>query len=423
MARDIPFKPRFYIDHLQYIRHSGILPIWDFDWMTDGSQDVVKQSYIGWRDSYSYQNEGSNYYLNSPNKVKNMFDFNPTKYTRWNYSEDLSGTGYRDNTYQWFWIYSGIDKISDWEGKWYYGALGHNMYNNNTKLGFRFSKYDGSSGSANVDGQSSGYSLNSKEIINNCESPEYNGFSLNEIKSSTMPNDDMNKWIDFRLNVDGIGLEGSLNDLAIGTITFGKIFDLSISSDLKMTMSYEYGTKGKESKGGGYLSSIDWWQKPLWANSPAWELDQVRYDTDYLDVKKSSNNWRKSGRRVYDLSFTFLTSDELLATSGVLDGTTLAPNIFNGDTTADLTDEREDGSSASVADETTPISIINDHSFFSQVIHKTMGFHLPFIFHPNSTYCKPDGFMIARVDSRKGFQLEQLAPDLWRCKLRIKEVW
>ena len=64
MARDIPFKPRFYIDHLQYIRHSGILPIWDFDWMTDGSQDVVKQSYIGWRDSYSYLNEGSNYYLN-----------------------------------------------------------------------------------------------------------------------------------------------------------------------------------------------------------------------------------------------------------------------------------------------------------------------------------------------------------------------
>ena len=66
---------------------------------------------------------------------------------------------------------------------------------------------------------------------------------------------------------------------------------------------------------------------------------------------------------------------------------------------------------------------MNDNSFFAQVVHKTMGFHLPFIFQPNSDYCKPDGFMLARVDSRSGFKLSQIAPDLWKCNLVIKEIW
>ena len=112
MARDIPFKPRFYIDHLQFLRHSGVLPVWDFNWSPTGAQDLPLQTYMGWRDSYSFNNEGTSFYLNQPENIPNMFDFNPTNFCRWNFSDDLAGTGTREDSYQWFWFYSGLEKVS-----------------------------------------------------------------------------------------------------------------------------------------------------------------------------------------------------------------------------------------------------------------------------------------------------------------------
>ena len=68
------------------------------------------------------------------------------------------------------------------------------------------------------------------------------------------------------------------------------------------------------------------------------------------------------------------------------------------------------------------INIMNDNSIYSQIVHKSMGFQLPFIFQPDTRYSKPDGFMLARVDE-KDFQVEQLMPDLYRIKMKIEEIW
>ena len=65
-------------------------------------------------------------------------------------------------------------------------------------------------------------------------------------------------------------------------------------------------------------------------------------------------------------------------------------------------------------------NIISDDNFYSQVIHKTNGGQLPFIFQPN----KDDNtnFAIAKFD-QNSFTLQQTAPNLYSVKCRIKEVW
>ena len=247
------------------------------------------------------------------------------------------------------------------------------------------------------------------EIINGLFPSNYNGFSIEEITAKPQ-DDDFSQWINFSIlnrqeNTD-------LGDLNLGAISFGKIFELSISSDMKMSMSYEYGYDSQISRSGSYLSNSKWFQKPTWAGLPAFELSKQE--------SADTIGFRKSGKRVYDLSFTYLTSDETLATSSVLDGTTLEGYLFEGDTSGDLTDKTADGYTASVHEE--KINIMNDHSIYSQITHKLMGFQLPFIFQPDTRYAKPDGFMLARVDE-KNFQVEQLMPDLWRVKMKIEEIW
>lgn len=381
MARDIPFKPRFFIDHLQFLKHTGIIGAFDSN-INDNIQVV--------------DNTGADFFTNE-NAMK-LFDFNPTNHINLPYSEynlqNLNGSEIRVK------FNTGLKKSSDWEGRWYIATLGHNFYSTNAKIRANFAVEQGPL-------QPNG--VWATEIINGMNPINYNGFSIEEITVKPQ-DDDYAKWINFSIFNRQSDID--LGDINLGAISFGKIFDLSISSDMKMSMSYEYGFDTKTSRNGAYLSNSRWFQKPLFAGFPAFELSK--------EESVDAIGFRKSGRRVYDLSFTYLSGDETLATSGVLDGTTLEGYLFEGDTSGDLTDTDTDNNIASVHE--ANINIMNDNSIYSQIVHKSMGFQLPFIFQPDTRYSKPDGFMLARVDE-KDFQVEQLMPDLYRIKMKIEEIW
>ena len=381
MARDIPFNPRFFIDHLQFLKHTGIIGAFDSN-INDNIQVV--------------DNTGAAFFTNE-NAMK-LFDFNPTNHINLPYSEynlqNLNGSEIRVK------FNTGLKKSSDWEGRWYIATLGHNFYSTNAKIRANFAVEQGPL-------QPNG--VWATEIINGMNPINYNGFSIEEITVKPQ-DDDYAKWINFSIFNRQSDID--LGDINLGAISFGKIFDLSISSDMKMSMSYEYGFDTKTSRNGAYLSNSRWFQKPLFAGFPAFELSK--------EESVDAIGFRKSGRRVYDLSFTYLSGDETLATSGVLDGTTLEGYLFEGDTSGDLTDTDTDNNIASVHE--ANINIMNDNSIYSQIVHKSMGFQLPFIFQPDTRYSKPDGFMLARVDE-KDFQVEQLMPDLYRIKMKIEELW
>jgi hypothetical protein len=62
------------------------------------------------------------------------------------------------------------------------------------------------------------------------------------------------------------------------------------------------------------------------------------------------------------------------------------------------------------------------NDFYSQVIHKTNGGQLPFIFQPDKDNYNPDQFAICRLDM-KSFQYEQVANNVYNVKLKIRECW
>jgi len=387
MARDIPHIPRFYIDHIQFLRHCGIIGMFDAQ-----NEDIILEDYAD-----------VNYLETNFNR---LFDYNPTNQSYLTYATDFGLTSLEDNR-QTITIPTGMNHISDFDGKWYLAVCGHNFWNSSTQLKLRYN--NGTENQAHID---------TTEIINSSAFGAYNGFSIEEFTDKPQDNEFAKN---INLSLCSRNTDLFLTDINIGSIMFGKYFDLSIASDTKMTLEIQYGVKSKKTKSGSHLSNMEWWQKPTWGNLPAWELDRD-LDTNYLSKENKDLGWRKSGRRVYDLSFTFLSSDDVLATSGVLDGTTLEGNQFEGDLSGNLTDTNADDVAVSVHDESSPINIKNDNSIFAQIVHKTMGFQLPFIFQPNKDYAKPDGFMLARI-ANKSYELEQLATNLWRCKFKIEEIW
>ena len=65
-------------------------------------------------------------------------------------------------------------------------------------------------------------------------------------------------------------------------------------------------------------------------------------------------------------------------------------------------------------------NIISDDNFYSQVIHKTNGGQLPFIFQPNKD--DDTNFAICKFD-QNSFSFQQTAPNLYSVKMKIREVW
>ena len=194
-----------------------------------------------------------------------------------------------------------------------------------------------------------------------------------------------------------------LSDVKIGSLLYGNYYDMPHSPDLNLKLTYEYdGVKNVQTKGGATLSNTSYTKPADWGNGMgAWQLGGV-------------SNLR-NGRRVWDLSFSYLSSDDIMP---VVAATTNleSDNDDSGSTNPDLSQNTLlDGSA-------------NDGKgdFFSQVWNKTMGGHLPFIFNPNgggtSPHNSPDQFAIARFD-QSSLQYDQVANNVYNVKLKIRECW
>ena len=184
----------------------------------------------------------------------------------------------------------------------------------------------------------------------------------------------------------------------MGSLFIGSYYDVPHSPDLNLTMGYEMdGVKHIRTRGGSDLISHKYHRAATWIDGVgAWEL----YGTSQGQQKLS-----RSGRRVWNLSFThFQNSSVFPDTSSLTNYETTDPsgNEFS-----------EAGNQAIEAD-----TLLYDDSFFGQVIHKTNGGQLPFIFQPN----KEDFvFAICKLDS--DFKITQVANGVYNVKLTIREVW
>ena len=145
-----------------------------------------------------------------------------------------------------------------------------------------------------------------------------------------------------------------------------------------------------------------WTKSPQWQGKGAWELSS--------EGSPPNQELSRSGRRIWDLSFSYLDQGDVWGSNQMLN--TLREDFSDG------LDDADTGSGTSNYEYT----LLTDNSFYSQVIHKTNGGQLPFIFQPDNANSNAQDFAICKFD-QKSFQFNQTAPGLYNAKLKIRECW
>ena len=210
-------------------------------------------------------------------------------------------------------------------------------------------------------------------VINGTPSSGLDGFSISTFDATG------------ETSLTVIGISGKM------TVCTGIYYDFPHSPDLNLSLSYSYeGIKETTTTGGNTLTNQFYNKPPAWGSLGAWELG-------------GEPKYAKSGRRVWDLSFSYLSDSSVFPDNA---------GLINETSTTDTT-----GSGA------TDLTLLKDDSF-QRVIHLTNGGQIPFIFQSDNTSGseKPDSFAIAKLDMNS-FKFSQVANSVYNVKLKIREVW
>ena len=166
----------------------------------------------------------------------------------------------------------------------------------------------------------------------------------------------------------------------LANIVYGIFYDFTSSPDLSVKLEYSYeGIKEITTKGGATLTN-QFYNKPPYD----WELGA-----------NVGNKYRKSGRKIWDISFSFVSSESVFPTNSALD---------NNDEPLTTTDTLLDSDS------------------LQRVVHLLNGFQNSFIFSPDNTSTQQDNFAICKIEANS-FRLTQKSYKIYHCRFKIKEVW
>tara|TARA_R100000808_G_C2123945_1_gene134577 strand:+ start:127 stop:1065 length:939 start_codon:yes stop_codon:yes gene_type:complete len=184
----------------------------------------------------------------------------------------------------------------------------------------------------------------------------------------------------------------STTNLEIGSIIIGSYFDTPHSPDLSLKINYDYsGVKKTTTRGGSTLINTQYYKNPKWGNDlGAWEIARENNQTYTI-----YNNLSKSGSRIWDLSFSYFNDSDIFPDT--LNLTNMNSSNFDG-------------------------GLNTGTDFYGQVIHRTAGGALPFIFSPDGSSTDLDNFAICTFD-QNSFQFDQVAPAVYNVSLKIREIW
>ena len=367
MAYSSVKTPRFIIDWLQWWKELGLIK----------GRDI----YMDMATMTSHEDEALG--------IENMMGLPPTSQTTvTNFEEGGNGVNYRmTGTIQPFPIHD-INIV---------GLLGHNLGDyEDAELGFVY--FDNSNESASV-------KLTNTIAINTGTSndvniqPYYNGFSFRSADGSHDSSKDPGinggqSIVPVLRNVFGSDV------ISISSMIMGRYYDMPANPNLSLTLSREYkGLKNTNTYMGHSLSNSMWNKAPSWGDLPAWGL------SDPNNPSTDLNLMGQSGRRIWDLKFSYIDDRDLFGSNQSLS------NINFTSTNYDSGDITNDGD--------FEYNLINDDSFFPQVWHKTLGGTLPFVFQPDKDV---NEFAICRF-ADSSLKATQSAHNVYDISLKIEEVW
>ena len=191
------------------------------------------------------------------------------------------------------------------------------------------------------------------------------------------------------------------NRFKIGCASIGSVYTMTNAPNLSLTMSRDYGTiKEFTTYNGSSMSNQMNAGNPKWGSLGAWELGNGAIN----------QNLARSGRRSWNLKFSFMGSSDLWGSNQML-STYLQTDTGDYDT-GDISD---DGSAFNY-------NLLTDDNFFAQVWQKTLGGSLSMIMQMDKDNNNPDGFAIVRF-KKNSLKATQTAPNVYDISLDIEEVW
>lgn len=275
-----------------------------------------------------------------------------------------------------------LETITDSDGYVYFFILGHNLHTINASIEIDLLE----------NGSYHNPSPSRLSIINDngaWSSPSYNGFTIYKAKYS------VSNVEGYRIKIYNNG--DSVQNVKLGCVSLCSKWNPSHSPDLSLTMTRQYdGVRTTQTNGGATLSNASYTRGgTFWATSYAWELTTGEYEQG---TEPTIEMQRTLGRRIWNLSFSYLSDSTLMPKTESLNHyeTTLTAN----------TD-----------------TILHSQSFFSRVLNRLQGSHIPFIFQPNDSdpNKNPDQWAISRLTSEA--QLEQVANNTYNVSMNITESW
>ena len=236
---------------------------------------------------------------------------------------------------------------------------------------------------------------------------EYNGFS---IATFDMEHD----------YLTGFAFNG--NTYA-GSVIIGTYYDMPHSPELELTMTREMdGVNILRTKGGHDFIDKRYTKPPLWGGYYDYEtgisFDGGAWELIPEGATPTNQALSRPGRRIWNLSFNYLDDGDVFGPNQLLlnESFTGSPHYYPFyDNESDL-----DGDDFQGGNQGYKSNLLNDDNFYSQVIHKTNGGQLPFIFQPDNN--NNNEFAIAKLDM-KSFKFKQVANGVYDLKLKIREVW
>ena len=348
MANQSVGTPRFYVDFTQLLKTKG---------------------FYFWEAGLGNANDIEESLTESTNNIWNFDFYKPQEYTANDDSPDF-----------YFWTtadknFSRLAGIANWAGFFNHNFASSFSGTKKLKIGIR---------------NSLGINANTTLTdVSNCDIVDKDGFSIG-IFDEFGEEDIELIWLGLRQPEEYEA--DSLEPFTVSCASFGRYYDLPQSPDLNIKKSIEYeGVKIQRTLGGGDYVQIDNFGTPDWMSGEPWVL---------TSPDDSNSRVARHGRRSWQLSFSYISNDDLFFDTNRL-------NSF-----VDLEFETVGEAEQQILSAGTEIQ---------QIFDLTMCGAFSFVFCPDKDATNPE-FAQCRID-QKSLKATQIAHQCWDISMNIVEVW
>ena len=187
----------------------------------------------------------------------------------------------------------------------------------------------------------------------------------------------------------------TIQNLKLGSILWGRSYSFPQNCQMNTSTVFEYGVKQKSTISGKTISTANWTKPNNWGTEPFGLTSEGQ---------EGDNFQRRTGRRVWKMTFDSLAPDKVFPQNMMMNDNNYTP---------------QDNHTQGAAENSSLYNINNSEDFYSSVVHKTLGGHLPMVLQLDQNDTSPSNFAIVRMN--KDFKVQQKSPLLYTYSITLTE--